>query len=330
MHTIELCRVGNHTLEPLGVKEVPSKMTAGHPSGEDINLNGSGTTIIRALTASLYFAKNHAKLLLDLWQRVEVLVLRAFGVIDFPVPPNSLMRATSSKTIRHFYESGIRSLMPVVDAAAMEGADLSRQLTVMDFGCGVGRILLPLSRLYPNLALHACDVNSRVVKYVRNAFPDMIVTMNRFRPPLAYPADTFDWVYSISIFSHLSVEDQRSWLHELARVLKSGGLCSLTIMGPHAVDHWQDMTTHEREAARSALAQEGVYYNGCPKPEGHQAAERISSFGSNLVGIDESYGDTFYTEDYVRRHWDNKDFELRRYRSGVIDDLQDLVVLRKR
>jgi SAM-dependent methyltransferase len=330
MHAVELQQDADRTPGAVDWNGHPSHSFTEHDSGNEFTSNGRGMAVRSVEAVCVCLARNHAKLLCDLWQFAKVAVLRAFGLIDFPVPPNSLMRSTSSKTIRHYYGSGIRSLMPVVTAAATEGIDLSSRLTVLDFGCGVGRLLLHLTRLHPNLALHACDVNSRAVKYVKIAHPAVTATTNRSRPPLDYSDATFDWVYSVSIFSHLSEDDQRCWLSELARVIKPGGLCCLTTMGLHAVDHWEGMTAHEREIARTALKRTGLYYNGSPKPGHQRAAERISTFGSNLIGIDGSYGDMFYTEDYVRRHWDNQDFELRRWRSGEIDDLQDLVVLRRR
>lgn len=330
MRTVEPWQDGHCTAETVADKG-PLRLGATlRECREGIRVNARGLNSLETFRAFLYLAKNHAKALCDLWQWMKVVVLQALGIIDYPVPPNSLMRATSSKTIRHYYGSGLRSLMPMVTAVANEGLDFNRPLTVLDFGCGVGRILLHLNRLHPHLAFHACDVNSRAVKYMREAFPAAHVTLNRFRAPLDYPDATFDWVYSVSIFSHLNEQDQRWWLHELARVIRPGGFCCLTIMGPHAVDQWQDMTAHERGAARAALARDGLYYNGHPKPVAHQAAERISTFGSHLIGIDESYGDTFCTEAHVREQWDNQDFALRQYHPGVIDNLQDLVVLRRR
>jgi SAM-dependent methyltransferase len=44
---------------------------------------------------------------------------------------------------------------------------------------------------------------------------------------------TFDLVYSLSVFTHLSEPLQRFWIDELARVLRPGGFLLITTHGAH-------------------------------------------------------------------------------------------------
>lgn len=48
------------------------------------------------------------------------------------------------------------------------------------------------------------------------------------RPPLPFADASFDAVYGFSVFTHLSREPQATWVRELGRVLKPGGLVWLT------------------------------------------------------------------------------------------------------
>src|SRR5579863_5023887 len=96
-----------------------------------------------------FLLKTIGKAILDKYQSMKVALLRAMGVIDFPVPPNSRMRGTSSNTIRHYYESGLTTTLPIITAAYIEGLDLRASAEVLDFGCGVGRQLLHFKRNYP-------------------------------------------------------------------------------------------------------------------------------------------------------------------------------------
>ncbi|WP_348260996.1 class I SAM-dependent methyltransferase [Telmatobacter sp. DSM 110680] len=284
------------------------------------------------------FLKTIGKAILDQYQAVKVAFLRSIGVIDFPVPPNSRMRGTSSNTIRHYYESGLTTTLPIITAAYIEGLDLRATAEVLDFGCGVGRQLLHLERNFPGLTIHACDVNDRSIEFVRNAYPRVESYTSAFSPPLKYPDRKFDLIYSVSIFSHLNIRDHALWLHELGRVTRPGGLCCLTILGTHA------RTLRSKPSPGNApgyvppevkaLQEQGYLYEsnfgGKPKPEYMKAVERIWSVGSNLIGIDEDYGRTYYSEKYVRDNWNNESFEFRQYIPGIIDTLQDLVVLKKR
>ena len=124
------------------------------------------------------------------------------------------------------------------------------------------------------------------------------------------------------------------WLQELGRITRSGGLCCLTILGAHARALRSKPSAGQVPAEVAALEEQGYLYEsnfgGKPKPDYMKAVEQIWSVGSNLIGIDEDYGRTYYSEKYVREHWNNESFEFRQYIPGIIDNLQDLVVLRKR
>jgi len=43
-------------------------------------------------------------------------------------------------------------------------------------------------------------------------------------PPMSYEDNMFDFVYSISIFTHLPEDMQFAWLQELQRITKPGGI----------------------------------------------------------------------------------------------------------
>jgi SAM-dependent methyltransferase len=277
-----------------------------------------------------YLAKNQTKAVIDVWQHLKVGVLRTTGAIDFPVPPNSKMRAKSSSSLRHYIDSGIRTATPIMTAAATAGLDLRQPLSVLDFGCGVARQIVQLRRLFPQMKLSACDVDDAAVDYVRTAFPEVAAYTNRFDPPLEYSDGRFDLVYSVSIFSHLTLADQGKWLAELARVTRPGGVLCLTVMGAHAIDRWGGLDAAGREVAHRALAERGSFYIGTPKPAWKLKAEQIMRFGSNLIGIDKDYGDTFYSERYILENWSTPDLEVVSWIPGIIDNLQDLVVLRRK
>ena len=87
-------------------------------------------------------AKEVVKLGLNVLQSVYVSAAKATNLIDFPVPANSSLRKTSSKTIRHYFASGIRSYMPIATMALHQRIDLGGNINILDFGCGVARQLL--------------------------------------------------------------------------------------------------------------------------------------------------------------------------------------------
>jgi SAM-dependent methyltransferase len=54
---------------------------------------------------------------------------------------------------------------------------------------------------------------------------------NRLHASLPYPDESFDFVYGLSVFTHLGESHQRDWTTELARVLKPNALLYLTFNG---------------------------------------------------------------------------------------------------
>jgi ubiquinone/menaquinone biosynthesis C-methylase UbiE len=52
--------------------------------------------------------------------------------------------------------------------------------------------------------------------------------VNGLAPPLAYEANHFDFIYALSVFTHLPESLQTAWMSELARVLKPGGYLLMT------------------------------------------------------------------------------------------------------
>ncbi len=273
-----------------------------------------------------FLTKKIAKSFIDKAQWIEVKLLTAAGVIDFKVPPNSSMRESSSTNIRHYYESGVTTTLPIVTAAYIEGVDLREPAEVLDFGCGVGRQLLQLARRYPKLNLHACDVNGRAIAYLQRAYPKIDSYVNAFSPPLKFPDAKFDLVLSVSIFSHLSIKDNPIWLEELARVTRKGGLCCLTILGSHA------MGLHAGPSASDQckqLEEQGFLFQYYENPDFQRAAAELWDKGNTLHIIKEEYGNTYLSEKFIREHWNNSDFELRQFIPGIIDQQQDLVVLKR-
>ena len=49
--------------------------------------------------------------------------------------------------------------------------------------------------------------------------------------PLAYADDTFDLVYALSVFTHLTEDLCEAWMDELYRIVKPGGAAIVTTHG---------------------------------------------------------------------------------------------------
>jgi SAM-dependent methyltransferase len=271
-------------------------------------------------------SKELAKLTLNVVQAGFVSVATKARLIDFPVPPYSSMRKTSSTSIRHYYVSGIRCYLPIATMALQYGIKLDQDISILDFGCGVARELLHFQRNYPRPKYFACDIDSTSVDFVRRHF-SVECYKNEFEPPLRYDTSFMDMIYSVSTFSHLSPSDHMAWLRELCRVTKPGQFCFLTTEGPTAFCMMGDVFSDASDERK--LSEIGVLYKEYP----FMAAERRRRYkipiANTAMGLTGSYGNTIMTPEYIRETWPASGFEVVQIVEGIIDHRQDLVVLRK-
>lgn len=203
------------------------------------------------------------------------------------------------------YLAGARTARERLEAAlARGGHELSDFTSALDFGCGCGRILSTFETRPDGLTLHGTDVDDELVAWCRANIPFAEFKVNRHEPPLDYPDDNFDLVWTISVFTHLNETDQFGWLEELRRVVRPGGIVLASIAG------------------------EGVW-GGLPP----WTVKRIRSLGfvDSIVWdspLPTWYQNTYHTEEYVRDQW-GKYFEVVDILESAVHR-QDIIVLRNR
>ena len=283
---------------------------------------------IPATVKARALAKTAAKRAIDLGFAARVAVLRSLGIVDFPVPPNTSLRVTSSTSVRHYYESGLTTLLPIITVAMREGLDVDQPVRILDFGCGVGRQLLHLDRLYPAAEIHGCDVNHRSVAYVAKTFPRVKAVVNSFDPPLPYAAASFDLIYSVSTFSHFAEPDARLWLAELKRVAKPGGLLCLTFNGVTSLQRAHEKGMRQGYSGEQLLA-EGRWFDADAEAfAAIKSAEAASEFGSSLIGVPRLYWEMHYAPAVFAGLAEAEGFSVVATLPGIIDRYQDLLVLK--
>jgi ubiquinone/menaquinone biosynthesis C-methylase UbiE len=101
------------------------------------------------------------------------------------------------------------------------GLAFNRFGKVLDFGCGCGRIMRQWQDLTGSKR-YGVDSNPRLVEWWRRSLTFGQFEVNISAAPLDFADSTFDFIYSISVFTHLSETNQHFWMGELIRVLKPG------------------------------------------------------------------------------------------------------------
>jgi len=284
-----------------------------------------------AARAELQWPIDLAKIFLNVSQASYVAVARLLGVTDYPVPPNSSMRKTGSRSIRHYFISGINSYLPIATIALQRGVALDRPIRILDFGCGVCRQLLHFTRHYPNARYFACDIDYTLIDFVKKNYPMVRAELSNFRPPLPFERDSMDMIYSVSIFSHLSPDDQPAWLAELNRILRPGGHCFLTTEGwtAYRTSELAGVFAGDAEPAAELLSRSGVIYKEYDYLDTQRRHRHLSPKVNRTYGVEGTYGNTVITPEYIRNNWSQYGFEIVDIIQGIIDYRQDLVVMQK-
>ncbi|MEM9619534.1 MAG: class I SAM-dependent methyltransferase [Pseudomonadota bacterium] len=238
-------------------------------------------------------------------------------VEDWPIPSPENMKRVGPTEVEKFIHNGLQLFYALDEEMRLAtGAD-PRRLNVLDFGCGCGRVATPY--IAANGRLTGVDIDASAIEFLKTHYPDHDFRTTQFEPPLPFDDSTFDAVYSISIWSHLNKDSGERWLREIYRILKPGGVFLMSIMSHTSLifrharpgAEWDDISNRD-------LRREGALFREYAFLQSHQDA---------YPGVTDSYGSTFYDDDYVRTNW-SKVFSSVEVLPGRMAG-QDLVILKK-
>ena len=155
----------------------------------------------------------------------------------FVPPPSKVLHGTDGylNTGREFFEYFLRF------------GGLKASHKVLDIGCGTGRMAVPLitfldndgsydgidvikedidwasksiGNKYDNFNFHQIDISNKLYN------PNGAILGAKYKLP--FGDNQFDFIFLVSVFTHMLSEDVANYLAEISRVLKPGGRCLIT------------------------------------------------------------------------------------------------------
>ena len=146
------------------------------------------------------------------------------------LPPAELRyRVSSTPDADEFVRVGKRCADDIQNALSRVGRDLRSFNRILDFGCGCGRTLIHLKDLAPGAEFHGTDIDVKAIEWCKRQLPFAAFKVSRETPPLDYAPESFDFIYAISVFTHLDENYQFRWLEELRRIAGPGAILLLTV-----------------------------------------------------------------------------------------------------
>ncbi len=227
---------------------------------------------------------------------------------------NRRFRVIGNRDITGFLNTGATDFYRLNEVVRkLSGKSIWEFNSVLDWGVGCGR----LARHFPEAhasVLTGCDIDHDNVGWCRTNLKGRYVPSS-LEPPLPFAADSFDAIYSVSVFTHLRETLQDKWLAELRRVTKVGGLVMTTVHGETAVEFFR-LAPGAYRKLKAEIKREGLLVSSAnTQLDGH-------------VGTPCEYVNVFHDRDYITHRWSDC-FEVLHVIPGYIFT-HDLVVMRRR
>lgn len=180
----------------------------------------------------------------------------------------------------------------VLKTATAHGFEFTVDKRILDWGCGVGRVTFPLSKLVKS-EIYACDVDPTAIAFLKNENVDFRALRSDYDPPLPFKDAFFDLVYAFSVFTHLPEDAEAAWLEELRRITRPGGLLLLSVVGEKSLRIHHERGT-DKHVTWDEVKEKGVVFRSNPLHK-HDP--------NNWPGVTGDYGLTVHHPDYIHKTW---------------------------
>ena len=184
-------------------------------------------------------------------RRKNVLFSRANP--NFMVPPEALAYDAYAWIDWDLYRKSGTEAAVFLAQVAHRHLSANGPLRVLEWGCGPARVIRQIPRAFgakfgTKTEVYGSDYNKDTIKWCSESIHEVNFNLNGLEPPLPYDSGFFDFVYSISVFTHLSESVSRAWVEELLRITHSGSILAITMQGDA---YLEKLLPDEVEAYRS-------------------------------------------------------------------------------
>ncbi len=146
-------------------------------------------------------------------------------------------------SLKEFFESGEGHIDDILRTASRHVNDRIAMDDALDFGCGVGRLVLPLAKRFQSVA--GVDISSDYIAEAkrncdRRGIANVVFgeNLSSFRAA----GRSFDFIHSCIVFNHIPWSRGREIISEMFRLLRPGGVMAIQVL------HYQEMSRLHRLA----------------------------------------------------------------------------------
>jgi SAM-dependent methyltransferase len=137
----------------------------------------------------------------------------------------------SDSVIAEFMQSGEAHIDWMLGLVENHFGPLPRRLRALDFGCGVGRLLLPLARRFVSATgvdIAPAMLNEAQLNAARANLSNVLLLQSL--DALGEIHDGLDFIHSVIVFQHIPVEIGERLISQLATLLAPGGVAAIQVL----------------------------------------------------------------------------------------------------
>lgn len=101
-----------------------------------------------------------------------------------------------------------------------------KNLTILDYGCGVGRYIWEIIKINPKSKIFGLDISSTAIKIAKKKLPGVFFSVQNDDKKFPIKNESVDLILAMDVLEHIF--DVQKIIHEFNRVLKPGGQIFIT------------------------------------------------------------------------------------------------------
>ena len=249
---------------------------------------------------------------------------------DRTISPNENMVAPNQDA---YFRTTEKAYECILEGLSSAGRDKDSIKSVLDFGCGHGRVYRILTAGFPNAEHTACDLIKDGAQFCAKTFGGSWVQSYEDASLTKFETK-FDLIWIGSVFTHLPEPKWHSLLDFLATITEPGGVVVFTVHGKTAIEffgsntlkrHPHIMEKENFQYMKDNIENLGFYFS----PQRDANFKYSVEHGMNVSAGE--YGLTFTTEAWIRQMLAKKpEWHLAQYAAPGWGKNHDAVILSRK
>ncbi len=246
-------------------------------------------------------------------------------------PPEQMQRDTTGHAGIYALREAFIFYKDCTDTFCELGSPLQAKHRLLDFGAGWGRITRFFLYELPPENIYGIDVMEDYVEICRKTFRSENFQVTAPFPPTNFPNEKFDYIIGCSVFSHLSEEACKRWMHEFHRLLAPAGIVALTTRGRWFFDYCESLKRRNVSGYLDALSK--MFDDFSDARARYDRGEFVHSNREGVCGggamQPDFYGESFIPKKYAESAYENL-FYFRKFLSDSTRQAQPIMFFQKK